>query len=352
MNILFICSARTWGGNEKWTALALHQLKTDHQVHLCYRNPALTKLFGVTISRFRAPFLNIFDLLTYYKIIKYVIRHDIQILLPTKRKEYFIGGIVARLLKKKNILRLGIAREMNMPLWHWLIYNKLNDGIIVNSYRIKRNLERYHFINSGKVKVIYNCLEKSYTAVSRKTETDCINIVSIGMLTLRKGHHLLLQAVTELPEEIRDFVKITIIGAGKLEDMLRKMTVELGLADKVEFSGFINDPGEIIARSDLFVLLSTNEGISNAMLEAMAAGVPVLVSRDCGADEVIEDSQNGFLTDISDIKAIIEKLKNIIKDRSKLKIVGAAGKKTIDQYFTRQRMKQEIEEYLHSRLNS
>jgi len=347
MRILFVCSAKVWGGNEKWASMAMKKLNKNHKVFLCYRRKELADKFGKTIPKFRTSFFNILDPITYLKLAKFIKNNEIDIVISTKRKEYFICGILSKLLGIKNVLRLGIVRKMNFPIWHKLVYNTLCEGIIVNANTIKQNLTKYKFLDLNKVKVIYNGVElKNKIKVPTKTSNE-FSISSVGMLTKRKGFHLLIEAISRLPKSIQENVRLNIIGSGIYEKNLKKQVEKLKITKKVKFWGFMENPLKIVVETDLFVLLSANEGISNALIEAMLIEKPVLTSDAGGSAEFIKDRENGFLTHSTNPEKIANLLAEIIQNQNKLSEIGKAGCTTVKNLFSPENMRCQLEEFLY-----
>lgn len=126
-------------------------------------------------------------------------------------------------------------------------------------------------------------------------------IVTIGRLKKQKNYPLLLQAFSDVNQKYPDW-RLRIFGEGELEGELRALCMELGIENTVEFCGFRKNVVEEINRSGMFVMASDYEGISNAMLEAMASGVPCICT-DCpsgGARMMIRDHENGILVPVGD----------------------------------------------------
>ncbi|MDL1964023.1 MAG: glycosyltransferase family 4 protein, partial [Deltaproteobacteria bacterium] len=102
-----------------------------------------------------------------------------------------------------------------------------------------------------------------------------------------KGIRFLIEAVGRLKN---DPVELTLIGDGNCEEELKELAKDLGVSDRVMFKGYVNHDsiGEIYRKSDLFVLPSQNEGMSNALLEAMASGLSVIVTDTGGTTELLD----------------------------------------------------------------
>jgi glycosyltransferase involved in cell wall biosynthesis len=345
MNILFVCSAKSWGGNEKWTSMAMHHLSAKHNVYFFGRNRGLAEKFGAATAREFAPMFSNFDLFSFFKAWNFLRKHKINCVVSTKKKEYFIFGILTRLLKIKHLIRLGIVREMKMPLWHNLIYNKLNDGIIVNAKRIETTLRRYDFMQNKKVYLLYNAIPGLDNIPQNQAETNRhFTIVSTGMLTKRKGFHLLVDAIANLDETTRQKIRVTFVGTGRERENLQRQIQQNHLENTIELAGFQSNPIAYLNKANLFVLLSSNEGISNALIEAMAAAVPVLTTDSGGSTEFIEQDKNGFITD-RDISSIGQKLSAITDlDPEILKQKGIKGKETVLTIFNEHRFEKEIQQ--------
>lgn len=146
----------------------------------------------------------------------------------------------------------------------------------------------------------------------------------VGRLVREKGVAELIEAAAVLRRGGRDVV-VEIAGAGPDEDEMRRRWQELGLGDAVMWHGFLDaDPKlDLLARSDVFVLASSwLEGLPNALLEALAMGLPVIVS-DVGAmAEVVEDGVNGFLVPAGDVDALADRMTYIVDHPEEARAMG------------------------------
>ena len=119
MKYLFLNSARRWGGNERWTALAAQGLAVRNEVFFAYRKMEIGSRFDV--PKYRLPFWNELDMLSISRLIFLIKKHHIDILIPTKRKDYVLAGFAAKAMGKKNVLRLGIERSiktLGQTVWY------------------------------------------------------------------------------------------------------------------------------------------------------------------------------------------------------------------------------------------
>ena len=167
-----------------------------------------------------------------------------------------------------------------------VFYNKA-DIIVVVSKAIKRDLIENFGLNEEKIIVIYNFYknEKINELAREVLEDEYIEIFknpvinTAGRLTRQKGHWHLIRAFKKVKEEVSD-AKLVILGQGKLEAYLKKLTKDLGLEKDVHFLGYKKNPFKYIARSTVYTFPSLFEGFPNALCEAMACGVTV-ISSDC-----------------------------------------------------------------------
>ena len=128
-------------------------------------------------------------------------------------------------------------------------------------------------------------------------------ILTVGSLKPEKDHQFLLRAFAQLPARLE--ASLVILGDGPLRGELQALATRLGIADQVAMPGFRADPWPFYASADLFVLTSTSEGFGNVVVEALAAGLPV-VSTDCaGPREVLGGGEYGDLTSPGDVDALV-----------------------------------------------
>jgi glycosyltransferase involved in cell wall biosynthesis len=138
-------------------------------------------------------------------------------------------------------------------------------------------------------------------------------ICVIARLTPDKGHGLLLQAAATLASR-HPGARYLFVGTGTEEGRLRQLAHDLGLSGSVAFLGVRDDVPQIVAASDLFVLPSLNEGLSLAMLEAMAIGTPVVVTRVGGSADVIESGQTGWIVPPGQPAALVDAIGEALGD--------------------------------------
>ncbi len=168
-------------------------------------------------------------------------------------------------------------------------------------------------LQRAKISVIYNGIataEFQRAAHGALREqfgcgADELVVGSLGNIRSAKGYDLLLRAAALLKQQQRrvQFI-IAGQGSGGLYERLLALRSELGLETSVHFAGFNDDPADFLAGLDMFLLSSTSEGFSIATIQAMAAGLPVLVTRSGGPQEIVTHGENGWMVVAGSAQAI------------------------------------------------
>ena len=138
-------------------------------------------------------------------------------------------------------------------------------------------------------------------------------IGSVGWLTDIKGHRFLVDAVAQL-KQAYPHLHLVILGSGDQHDALLRQASQAGITQTLHLVGRREDVDRALAGMDCFVLPSLNEGMGRALIEAMAAGLPVIASRTGGIPALIEDEKNGLLVPAGDSLALAVALRRILSD--------------------------------------
>jgi teichuronic acid biosynthesis glycosyltransferase TuaC len=140
-------------------------------------------------------------------------------------------------------------------------------------------------------------------AVRRRLGLSGRVLLAVGHVTRRKGQHLAVQALPHLPE-----TTLLIAGDGWMEDLLREMARDLGVADRVRFLGNVEQEGlrDYYGAADALVLASSREGIANVLVESMACGTPVIATAVWGTPEAVSVPEAGVLMRDRSVDALVE----------------------------------------------
>lgn len=209
----------------------------------------------------------------------------------------------------------------------------LMTGYICNAGIIKRHFHETFGVDSSKIEVIRNGIDTS-SVVTPEIRDEVKNIVIVGNMTRQvKRIDLFIQAAAIVAES---FPEITwhILGDGYLKPELEKMAYELGLTKKqIVFAGRSSDVSAYLESMDVGVLSSDSEGLSNALLEYMLAGIPVVATEVGGNPELLIQQETGLMVPAGDKKALADALLRIIEDAELRQSLASAGQaKVLAEY--------------------
>lgn len=214
--------------------------------------------------------------------------------------------IIAR---ESSIVSVNTQRTWNPRIYHWLlrVFYKKIDLIICQSDYMREDLLKNYGIPVEKTRLIYNSVTVPDTGGRENEKLPFVNLITVGRLSPEKGFERLIRSVSKLKIPYR----FTIIGEGYNRPALEALINQLGLQDKVILAGKDNRPFARVAHPDLFLMGSFYEGFPNAMLEALAAGIPaVAFNSPGGIAELLVNEKNGILVEGNDeieFTAAIEK---------------------------------------------
>ena len=154
-------------------------------------------------------------------------------------------------------------------------------------------------------------------------EPEAVVIVHVGRFVELKNHALLLQAFAQLKSTHPLY--LWLVGDGELRPAMEQLARELGIAERVHFWGVRSDVADILNAADIFTLPSKYEGNPMAVMEAMAAGLPVVASRVGGIPELVETEQMGILVPVDDETYIAQGLQTLVDDAALRQRMGQAA---------------------------
>ena len=178
---------------------------------------------------------------------------------------------------------------------------KMATVIVANSQSTAKNLVGLG-VNESKISVIYNSFDFSkYETVSnwQKPPQNGGRLLYVGQIEHRKGIDILLYAFKKIirsrPGALLTIVGEDLVEGGKIRNHYQKLADEIGIAEKVKFTGFVNDVIPEYMNSDVFILPTRREPFGRVLVEAMACGLPVVASDVDGIPEIVDDGLTGLL---------------------------------------------------------
>ena len=210
--------------------------------------------------------------------------------------------------------------------------------ITTESYKIG-GWPEYH---EQRVEVIYNGVAPAQRVTDEEAQkckaelgiSGCYPLLGVvGSLYPVKGHRFLLDA---MPEILRRWpeARVLVIGRGELEVALKEQVERLAIGANVHFLGMRQDVPRLLSVLDAFVLPSLSEGLSLALLEAMASGKPVVATLVGGNPELIDHGRTGFLVQPEDARDLASNLVKLLSDPGMMQQFGRQGEERVRQHFS------------------
>ncbi|CDE45564.1 putative uncharacterized protein [Clostridium sp. CAG:411] len=181
-------------------------------------------------------------------------------------------------------------------------------------------------IDVDKVKKIDKKADKRQMLGIREKD---ILVLSVGELNQNKNHETIVRALKQLN---RTDVHYVICGQGDKKEELERMAKQFGMEERLHLLGFRTDALEWMKVADLFAFPSYREGLPVSLMEAMAAGLPVVCSKIRGNVDLIKDGEGGYMCEPMDVASFAENLSRLIKDAEQRKCMGEKNQITVQQF--------------------
>lgn len=285
-------------------------------------------------------------------------RDAVQVVHGYQWRPTLVGSIVARLAGVPLVLasKRSLTGEHEQARRAWRVISRRVDTVLVNAEALRSEGEahgmrcRWELIPSG-VDVDRFVGNRSATEAKTELGLDPARAVvgTVGRLEERKGHDLFLHGAREMLERANGTrPQILIVGDGPLRERLMAQAARLEIADSVRFTGAVPDVRVALSAMDVFVLPSNAEGMSNALLEAMAARRPVVATDVGGTNEVLNGS--GTLVCPGDAQALAGAVMALLADPARAARRAEAGRQRVVERFSARAMVSRLEELYEQRL--
>jgi glycosyltransferase involved in cell wall biosynthesis/ADP-heptose:LPS heptosyltransferase len=362
-NILLVNSIHPsiYGGGERWMIKAGKGLRERGYEVYCWGIKGHQWLKdaqkeGLLIFEKNIPLANNYHELP--DLVSYIKKQNIHSAIMNLDRDIINVALPLKLADVKFVaIRKGLQNFDLAPTKFWM-YQVLTDGMIVPSRRMKKEFlekkifepERIWHLPNGTNTSNNDSYDKNRLKNIRNlldiNEYDTI-ILTVGRLSKQKGTKYLIRALPYIIKKYPD-IKLLIIGSGILEKKLKEEVILSGFMDKVIFLDERWKIKEYFGLADIFVLPSLYEGMSNALLEAMAAGLPVISTCVSGSEEIIENNVTGLLVPVANSRAIAEAVNQIISLGCKKSYLAKNAKKHIHEHYSTDKMICSLEKILHN----
>ncbi len=205
-----------------------------------------------------------------------------------------------------------------------------------NCVVIPLGLELEEFLNSQNLKGIFR---KKFGI-----NDNMLLVGIIGRLVPIKNHRMFLDIAKKMKTNSPNTkVKFIIVGDGELREQIKDYTYELGLKDDVIFTGWAKDLASVYTDLDIVALTSLNEGTPVSLIEAMAAGKPIIATNVGGVKDLVKTNVNGLLARPGDIDDFCAKLTSFLNDPQKRKEFGRQGRISVIKKYSKERLVNDLE---------
>lgn len=380
LRILYYSNSRDWGGAEIYLARFLIGLRGGGiERHLAVPRGDAFEQFSrdlrshdVTLHPYEANPAEKWDLVPSFletrEIIRKVRPDLVHFMLTSFRSCRYSLWTVRWYWRLPVVLTIHLLNPADLPkkrlggkaVFHYLTLRAMqgSKAIIAVSEGVKNQLIKTFSLTSGdNIRVIYNGVdERSFTwdPVMRLTErsrwglsaSDFVVVMVARLSDQQKAQSAALEAFVKLPTSPQRSV-LVFVGEGPSRAMLEAKTDQLGLRDRVIFTGRLPDVQNLLTMADVAILPSRYEGFPIALLEAMACRLPVVASCVTGVPEMVEDNVSGLIIDPANVEQLASKLLLLYQDEDLRNRLGKAAQMTIKEKFSLRRMIEETLKIYH-----
>lgn len=354
IHILYCIEYLGYGGTEKQLISLIEALDRNRfQPHLCClrksiinkcrKKEALDLFEKIECPKIQLDIISFRKIKTWIdliKLVKFIRSHHIDIVQTYFQDPAILGLLAGKLSNVKSVLAsfrdMGFWRHNEYDVKMKLIYN-LFSYYIANSLAVRNLYVNLYDLPGDKFKVIYNGVDinRFRPPVNNQRRNDKRIVVGIVANLNRQVKRLdiFLRAAAYVIQRIAD-VKFVIAGEGELKSELLKLSRNLGLGGNVEFLGKVEDVPRLLYTIGIGIISSDSEGFSNAILEYMAAGVPVVATDVGGNGEIIKDAENGFLVSAGDYRSMGRRIIELIQKEDIYQQIRKKGFDTVYDNFT------------------
>ena len=284
-----------------------------------------------------------FDLRTFLQ------QQQIQIVQTFFESSDLWAGLVTKIMSDAKLIwsrrDMGILRARKHHLAYRLMAN-LPDAVFAVSEQVRQHSIEVDRIDPARVQTIYNGLDLSgwnAASIPEKLPQNTL-ITTIGNIRRVKGHDVFIRAAATI---VPHFPNACFSIAGEVLDPdyfeeLQILVRDLNIADRFHFIGGVTDLHQHLSAADIFVLPSRSEGFSNAIIEAMAASLPVVATNVGGNSEAVKDGVSGLLVPSEDPAKLAAAILQLLSNPSQAKAMGAAGRSIVAEHFTTEAMMKRI----------
>ncbi len=365
MKILLMMSSIAMGGAERNIVSFVSHLKiAGVDVILCTlnkrRDGPLADAFARTgIERFDLDARRMTDIAAIRRFIALLRNEKIDLVHSQDQDTIIYGGLAHRFLNIPSVMTRHVLEEPVVS-WRTAVRAKLVlwsarygfDAVVAVSDAVRRHFSRQAGVPLDKIHTIYNGIElekfkneKSRDEIRADLGWDMDRPIAIFVSVLRpgKGFKVLFNAIPKIRKILPDF-QVKLVGAGQLGEMLRSEAAFLG--DAVEFLDERMDIPRLLGASDVLIQTSWSEALPTVLIEAGAAGIPVVATDVGGTSEIVQDGVSGYLIAPGDSDTLANRAVKILLSRELKERMGISARRhVLDEFSFEKQVKNTIKLY-------
>jgi L-malate glycosyltransferase len=348
-HILFVVDqfGKTLGGGER-IVLKLAALLPHYgyraSVLTFFVHPECAALKSPPCPIYLLPLHNTYDLTALraaFELRRFLKDQKIQIVHTFFESSDIWAGLVTKTMSKAKLVwarrDMGILRTRKHQIAYRLMAG-MPDAVFAVSEQVRQHSIEVDRIDPARVQTIYNGLSlEDWDLAPRSAKASGEFLVTtVGNIRRVKGHDVFIRAAAFV---VQQFPKVAFSIAGDVLEPgyfteLQSLVQDLILTNHLRFDGGVMNLRGHLAAADIFVLPSRSEGFSNAIVEAMAASLPVVATNVGGNAEAVQDGVSGFLVPSDDPDALAAAILQLLSDPSQARAMGAAGRNLAAEKFT------------------
>ncbi|HZC80055.1 MAG TPA: glycosyltransferase, partial [Ktedonobacterales bacterium] len=221
-------------------------------------------------------------------------------------------------------------------------------GVIANSRHVMEFTRATYGLDARPIRVIPNGVDlavptrespaaRAAAGLSLKLSPDALVVGAVGRISVEKNPRLFSELAARIGKG-PGRIQFVLVGDGPAMAELRAFVDSLGLGERLVLAGGREDVASLLPAFDIFVSTSNTEGMPNAVMEAMAAGLPVVATRVGGTEEVVEEGRTGFLVEPGDLGALVDRTRRLIAEERLRADMGHLGRSRIESVFPMEKM--------------
>ncbi len=354
MRICFVNSLRTFGGGERWLLEAAEGLVSrGHTVTVAARveSALAARARHAGYETLELPMRGDGDPTSIFPLASWFRSTRTEVASVNVQRAVRVGAIAARMAGVPGIVeRRGLLFPVKPSALNRFTYRRLVTRVIANCEAIAGDLAAGGVVPPERIVVIPNGIEPERVSAGSGEElrselcleADTPAVVVIGRLVPDKGHEVALEAFAKVVER-EPTAKLLVAGAGKLRHQLRQMASEMLPEGSWRFLGHRSDIDAVLAAGTVVLVSSYREGMPHVVLEAMAAGTPIVATGVAGIPEMIEHGRDGLLVEPGDPDATAAAVLQLLSDRESARTMAESARRRILGEFSLETMIDRVE---------